>query len=32
MRHELLVIVAGTNPSGVEQVVRAPSTVLIDCS
>ena len=32
VHHELLVVVTGTDQSGVEQVVRAPSAVLIDCS
>ena len=31
VRYELLVVVAGTDASGVDQVVRAPSAVLIDC-
>jgi hypothetical protein len=31
-RHELLVLVVGTDQSGGEQVVRAPTVVLTDCS
>ena len=31
VRYELLVVVAGTDASGVDQAVRAPSAVLIDC-